>query len=91
MKKRKRRIKRPKFKLIDYSKEVETIKEFVSRNEKLCYFFRYNAQVLTAMGKHYQASEENSKFMGLKTQLSENRYYEIMIMADNAFYEKYNF
>lgn len=79
-----------KFECIDYEKDVSKIEELKSKQERFCYLFRYNAQVLTAMGKYELARAQNDGFMNTKSKLKESRFYEIMNLADNNFYEKYN-
>ena len=88
--KRKKKPQMPKYECLDYEEDIVKIKELVSNNERFCYLCRYNAQVLTAMGKHEMAKVQNDAFMGLKVFLGEERYYEIMHLADEAFYERYD-
>ena len=77
-----------KVELLDYEKDVVKIQKLKSRNEKLCYLYRYNSQVLISLGKYKESQKQNSAFMGFKTILSEKRYFEIMHLADTVFYEK---
>ena len=82
-------MKKKKFKLLDYEKDVSDKNELKSKHEKLCYLFRYNAHIFIARSEYDFSKMENNAFMNMRDHIEEKRYYEIMNMADNDFYERY--